>query len=130
MKAKYIDNSDDLSYMNDHKFDEIVNKASHGALEIQVIDNGIGIKKENQEKLFQLFGFLEDTKELNTKGIGLGLHICQQIVQQFGGHIKCDSRWGHGTTFVFLFILDEQTMNTNQKSKRVRNPIQKSYPKL
>ena len=55
-------------------------QAQHGALEVQVIDNGIGIKKENQEKLFKMFGFLEDTKEINTKGIGLGLSICRQIV--------------------------------------------------
>ena len=44
-------------------------------LEIQVIDTGIGIKQEDMCKLFKLFGFLDTTKELNTKGIGLGLHI-------------------------------------------------------
>jgi signal transduction histidine kinase len=44
-------------------------------LEIQVIDTGIGIKQEDICKLFKLFGFLDTTKELNTKGIGLGLHI-------------------------------------------------------
>jgi signal transduction histidine kinase len=47
----------------------------HGAVQIKVIDSGVGIKKCDQEKLFKLFGFLEQTKELNTKGIGLGLHI-------------------------------------------------------
>jgi signal transduction histidine kinase len=54
-------------------------------LEIVVADNGIGIKKEDQNKLFKLFGFLEQTKEINVKGIGLGLHICKLIVEQFGG---------------------------------------------
>ena len=48
-------------------------------LEIQVIDSGIGIKKEDINKLFKLFGFLDTTKELNTKGIGLGLHISKKI---------------------------------------------------
>jgi len=113
VKAKYIETADDLSFKDDKKFNELLDDTNYGALEIQVIDNGIGIKKENQGKLFQLFGFLEDTKELNTKGIGLGLHICQQIVQQFGGHIICKSKWGQGTTFVFLFMLDEQKMDTN-----------------
>ena len=45
-------------------------------LEILVIDSGIGIKKEDIEKLFTLFGYLEATNQLNPKGIGLGLHIC------------------------------------------------------
>ena len=44
-------------------------------IEIIVKDTGVGIKKEDQSKLFELFGFLYTTKELNTNGIGLGLHI-------------------------------------------------------
>jgi signal transduction histidine kinase len=44
-------------------------------IEISVADTGVGIKKEDQEKLFKLFGFLDRTKELNTGGVGLGLHI-------------------------------------------------------
>ena len=33
------------------------------------------------------FGFLDATREINTKGIGLGLHICKQIVGQFNGEV-------------------------------------------
>jgi signal transduction histidine kinase len=44
-------------------------------LEITVEDTGIGIAKDDQKKLFKLFGFLSDSKKLNTKGIGLGLVI-------------------------------------------------------
>lgn len=47
----------------------------HGMIEVQVKDTGIGIKDEDQKKLFKLFGFIDSTKELNTSGIGLGLHI-------------------------------------------------------
>jgi signal transduction histidine kinase len=50
---------------------EIIN----GYLQISVIDTGIGIPKENQGKLFKLFGFLQDDKQLNVNGIGLGLMI-------------------------------------------------------
>lgn len=49
-------------------------------LEIQVEDTGIGIKEKDLEKMFQLFGFIEQTQDLNPKGIGLGLHICQEVV--------------------------------------------------
>ena len=52
----------------------------HGMIEILVADTGIGIKDEDQNKLFKLFGFIDSSKELNTKGIGLGLHISKQIV--------------------------------------------------
>jgi len=48
-------------------------------LEVSVADNGVGIKEEDLGKLFKLFGFLDSTKELNTKGIGLGLHISKMI---------------------------------------------------
>ena len=48
-------------------------------LQIQVIDTGTGIKKDDQDKLFKLFGFLDATKDQNTKGVGLGLHISQKI---------------------------------------------------
>ena len=75
-------------------------------IEISVADTGVGIKKEDQEKLFKLFGFLDRTKELNTRGVGLGLHISKQIVQQFGGEIFCESSWGKGTTFRFLMSLE------------------------
>ena len=49
-------------------------------IEVQVIDNGIGIKKKDHCKLFKLFGFLENSKDLNPKGIGLGLHISKKII--------------------------------------------------
>jgi signal transduction histidine kinase len=52
-----------------------VEKANNGMIEFIVKDTGVGIKKEDQSKLFKLFGFLDTTKEMNTNGIGLGLHI-------------------------------------------------------
>ena len=39
------------------------------------------MKEEDLPKLFKLFGFLESSKEINTQGIGLGLHITKNIVQ-------------------------------------------------
>jgi signal transduction histidine kinase len=71
-----------------------------------VKDDGVGIKEQDLGKLFKLFGYLDQTKEINTKGIGLGLHICKLIVEQFGGDIGCKSEWGKGTSFVFYMALD------------------------
>ena len=54
-------------------------------LRMIVEDTGKGIKKEDQNKLFKLFGYVEDAKGLNLHGIGLGLVISKKIVDQFGG---------------------------------------------
>jgi signal transduction histidine kinase len=50
-------------------------------IEVEVKDSGIGIKEEDQQKLFKLFGYLNSSQELNTRGIGLGLYISKMIAQ-------------------------------------------------
>ena len=55
------------------------------------IDTGIGIKEKEQRKLFQMFGYLQDTKQMNIHGIGLGLNISKKIVEQFEGSIEVTS---------------------------------------
>ena len=81
-------------------------------------------------KLFILFGFLDATKEINTKGIGLGLHISKKICQAFGGDIFCESEWDKGTTFTFLIALDELNKSTSNPDNRTRNPNLKKYAKI
>lgn len=71
-------------------------------LKFQVKDQGIGIRPEDKAKLFKLFGKLEATASINTTGIGIGLNICKQIVESFGGTIYVDNNTdGVGTTFTF-----------------------------
>ena len=59
------------------KVEILTNEDGKKHLKISVIDTGIGIPKENREKLFKLFGFVQDDKNLNVNGIGLGLVISQ-----------------------------------------------------
>ena len=56
-------------------------------LQVNVKDTGIGIKKEDEGKLFKMFGKLESSAEINTTGVGLGLNICKKIVETFEGQI-------------------------------------------
>lgn len=62
-----------------------------GELVISVQDTGIGISETDQQKLFQLFGKLSSSRQMNTSGIGLGLSICKRILDSFGGEISVES---------------------------------------
>jgi signal transduction histidine kinase len=62
-------------------------------LEVSVSDTGIGIGEKDMQKLFKMNGFLKKTEEINTRGIGLGLHICRELVRKLGGDIICESKW-------------------------------------
>lgn len=90
--------------------DEKQNKSSDKCyLEVQVEDTGIGIKEEDKGSLFRLFGFMNSTKELNTKGIGLGLYITKKLTQLYGGEIICRSIEGQGANFIFIVELSQTT---------------------
>ena len=56
-------------------------------LKVQVIDTGLGIKKEDLTKLFKFFGKISSTSDINRGGMGLGLTISKMIVEQLGGDI-------------------------------------------
>jgi signal transduction histidine kinase len=71
--------------------------ANAGGIELSVCDDGVGMEPEQKERIFDLF---YTTKQ---RGSGLGLPLTQQIVVAHGGHIRCESSPGNGTTFT-LFL--------------------------
>ncbi|GAB3510293.1 GAF domain-containing sensor histidine kinase [Spirosoma knui] len=64
-----------------------------GFVEIQIIDNGIGIEQAQLEKIFTIFSRLPNNKE----GAGIGLALCRKIIQNHDGLIKAQSELGKGT---------------------------------
>lgn len=68
-------------------------------LRFYVTDTGRGISQEQLDKIFGRFVKLD----LFVQGTGLGLSVCQAIVQHFGGEIGVDSKEGEGSTFWFTF---------------------------
>ncbi|MDQ7096736.1 [Fe-Fe] hydrogenase large subunit C-terminal domain-containing protein [Desulfosporosinus sp. PR] len=68
---------------------------------ISVVDQGIGIAREDEEKVFEKFKQIGDTLTDKPKGTGLGLPICKQIVEYHGGRIWVESEPGKGSCFSF-----------------------------
>jgi signal transduction histidine kinase len=93
---------------------QIIKEGLDRYLKISVQDTGIGIRLKDQDKLFKLFGFVQDQKDMNVNGIGLGLMISKQIVEKFGGEINFESKHGVGSTFTFTFKLSDKNQNSLQ----------------
>jgi PAS domain S-box-containing protein len=64
-----------------------------------VQDTGVGIKPEDQPKLFQAFARLERDGRRPEEGTGLGLHVSQKLAELLGGQINFKSEYGKGSTF-------------------------------
>lgn len=78
-------------------------------------DNGIGIKEEDQNKIFELFKRLHNKQQF--EGSGIGLSICRRIINRHGGEIWLESEIGQGTTFYFNIRKDLIITKQAQQSK-------------
>ena len=85
---------------------ELSVKSVEGGAEIAVKDNGIGIRAEDQERIFSKLVELKDINlhssgiaEFNSSGLGLGLSIARGIIEAHGGTIRVESEVGKGSTF-------------------------------
>lgn len=76
-----------------------------------VTDTGCGIAPEKQDKIFNRFEKLDE----NAQGSGLGLSICQLIVEHFGGKIWIDTDYKDGSRFVFTHPIQPTTINNKEK---------------
>jgi PAS domain S-box-containing protein len=80
--------------------DEVIVSLSANKKEtiVAIKDFGFGIPAKDQEKIFEPFGRCESTKK-KVPGVGLGLHICSEIVKHYNGRIDVESTEGEGSTF-------------------------------
>ena len=68
----------------------------------EVIDNGIGIKPEDQQRIFEMFTRIADERHhVLYKGLGIGLSIVKRVIQRQGGEVGVTSKPGEGSTFWF-----------------------------
>ncbi|MDD6037504.1 MAG: response regulator [bacterium] len=70
-------------------------------LDVAVIDTGIGIRKADQEQLFQTFQRVDMQKNHKVEGTGLGLALSKQLLELMGSRLLLDSEYGRGSAFFF-----------------------------
>src|SRR5260221_6945412 len=68
---------------------------------VSVQDNGIGIAKNQQQKVFKRFYRIQDKPSASFPGMGIGLYLVSQIIHQHKGKIRVESKEGKGSTFYF-----------------------------
>lgn len=107
------------------KAEIIDRKKDVAVLKFCVKDTGIGIAKEDQEKLFESFSQVDKTVNYGKEGTGLGLAIVKGFVQMMNGEVSVESEYGKGSAFTVVIqqkILDASAMdkiytNSNEVSE-------------
>jgi heavy metal sensor kinase len=106
-----IDNA--IKYTSEGSIRVAVEKNQEGAL-VKISDTGIGIPKEEQEKIFKRFYRVDKSRSRETGGVGLGLSIADWIATSHHGRIEVDSEINQGSTFTVYFPLQKIANILNQ----------------
>jgi signal transduction histidine kinase len=89
-----------VKYSPDGGLVEILGLVHGTTVRVEVRDQGIGVSKEHQSRIFTKF-FRGDAHESGIPGTGLGLSVSREIVEAHGGHVGFDSTPGDGSCFWF-----------------------------
>lgn len=92
-----------ISFSNNNSFVYVKNYIKNDNLIISIEDKGIGIPKEEQNKIFEKFYRTEKSRNKVLGGSGLGISIANKIVELHGGKIKLESKENMGTTVYLIF---------------------------
>jgi signal transduction histidine kinase len=75
----------------------------HCEIKIEIIDNGIGVSRDQQAAIFNIFEQGDGSFSRKFGGIGLGLPISKHIVEMMGGELSLESEQDKGSNFSFVF---------------------------
>ncbi len=82
-------------------YEKIPDRTDAVILKISVADTGIGIKPEDMDRLFRAFERIEEKRNRNIEGTGLGMTIAQSFLVKMGSRLRVESRYGEGSVFSF-----------------------------
>ena len=91
-----------------HVWVTVKSQGNEGILEVR--DDGIGIPKDQQEKIWQRFYQVDPSRSDESSGVGLGLSMVRQIAQLHGGTVTLDSVEGIGSVFALHLPLQNEKM--------------------
>jgi two-component system phosphate regulon sensor histidine kinase PhoR len=100
-----LDNAN--KYTPEHPKIEISTENSYSGILISVKDNGPGVSKSNQKKIFEKLYRIPTGNIHNVKGFGLGLSYVKTIVEQHGGKISLESELNRGTKFIVYLPVEK-----------------------
>ena len=103
-------------------------------LNVKVIDTGIGIRKEDRNKLFKSFQRLDVEKNRNIEGTGLGIVIIQKLLDMMNSKLEVVSEYGKGSTFSFKLvqkIFDRMPVGnySEHQANRLNENVEKKFLK-
>jgi two-component system, OmpR family, sensor kinase len=92
--------SNSIKFTKDDGSIKIISRRKNDSVEIEISDNGIGIRKEVQNQIFNAFSINDRGLQKENQGTGVGLSIVKKIVDAHSGSISVTSKEGEGTTFI------------------------------
>lgn len=87
----------------------VTEQPAENAVTFTVADQGCGIPQNQLSKVFQMFYTTSKKESSSKQGVGLGLAICQSIIEAHGGQIQAQNRADGGAAFIFTLPLGEDT---------------------
>jgi hypothetical protein len=96
-----------VNYNKDNGAVEIATAIKNNKVNISIKDTGLGIKKEDLERIFERFYRTDASRSM--EGTGLGLSIAKAIIEAHGGMIKAESEFGRGSCFTIILPLSSDT---------------------
>jgi signal transduction histidine kinase len=104
----------------------IVGAVEHTA-SVSVVDNGVGVAREDIPRLFNRFDRIRNPKTSHVAGTGLGLYLSRELARQHGGDIQVESRPAAGSTFTLTLPL---AVPLHEAIENVSPPSEAAAPRL
>ncbi len=119
--------SNAIKYTHEGTVTFSVKKEDYDIFHFSVKDTGIGIKKENIKRLFKIFERMDEEKNRNIEGTGLGLNITSSLLRLFNSELQVKSEYGKGSEF--YFTVRQQVINNTPIGQLVLSEQHHNYTK-